>query len=78
MELVIRKAEAEDIDSVESIYNKILDNEKATGKVYTNWQKGLYPTRNDAAAALEAGTLYVGELDGKVAACVNLNHIQPS
>lgn len=77
MELVIRKAEAEDIDSVESIYNKILDNEKATGKVYTNWQKGLYPTRNDAVFALEAGTLYVGELDGKVAACVNLNHIQP-
>ena len=28
-------------------------------------------------AALDAGTLYVGEAEGKVLACVNLNHIQP-
>lgn len=77
MELNIRKAEMRDIDSVEKIYEEILDNEKNTGKVYTNWQKGLYPTRNDALKALEAGTLYVGELNGEVTACVNLNHIQP-
>lgn len=77
MELSIRKAEMRDIDAVESIYNRILDNEQESGNIYTNWQKGLYPTRNDAVSALEAGTLYVGEFDGKVAACVNLNHIQP-
>ena len=77
MELSIRKAEMRDIDAVESIYNRILDNEQESGNIYTNWQKGLYPTRNDAVSALEAGTLYVGELDGKVSACVNLNHIQP-
>ncbi len=78
MELRIRKAEEKDIDSVENIYNEILDNENKTGNVYTNWQKGLYPTRKDALNALNAGTLYVGELDDEVVACVNLNHIQPA
>lgn len=77
MELNIRKAMAKDIDIVAEIYDRILDNEERTGKVYTNWKKGLYPTKNDALAALDAGTLYVGEAEGKVLACVNLNHIQP-
>ena len=75
--LIIRKAVETDIDSVEKIYEAVLDNEEQTGKVYTNWKKGLYPTRTDAENAMAAGTLYVGEADGKVIACVNLNHIQP-
>ena len=77
MELNIRKAMAKDIDMVAEIYDRILNNEEKTGKAYTNWKKGLYPTKNDALAALDAGTLYVGEAEGKVLACVNLNHIQP-
>ena len=76
-ELIIRKAVETDIDEVEKIYNAVLDKEKDSGKVYTNWQKGLYPTRNDAVKAFKDGTLYVGEINGQVAACVNLNHIQP-
>lgn len=77
MELTIRNAQIQDIDRVEEIYNSILDHERDTGKIYTNWQKGLYPTRNDALGALKAGTLYVAEAEGRVVACVNLNHIQP-
>ncbi len=76
--LIIRKAVEGDIDGVERVYNAVLDKEKESGKIYTNWQKGLYPTKNDAIKALEAGTLYVGEIDGLIAACVNLNHIQPA
>ena len=36
MELNIRKAIAKDIDMVAEIYDRILDNEERTGKVYTN------------------------------------------
>ena len=46
--LIIRKAVETDIDSVEKIYEAVLDNEEQTGKGYTNWQKGLDPTRTDA------------------------------
>ncbi|GFI62570.1 dTDP-fucosamine acetyltransferase [Clostridiales bacterium] len=75
--LIIRKAEYKDIDTVEKIYDDILDREESTGVVYTNWHKGLYPTRADAEKAFEAGTLYVGEIGSNVVACVNLNSIQP-
>lgn len=75
--LIIRKAKAEDIDTIEKIYEAILDREESTGVIYTNWHKGLYPTRADAEGALKAGTLYAGEIDGRVVACVNLNSIQP-
>lgn len=75
--LKIRQAVSEDIDAVEKIFDAVLTNEENT-TVYTNWRRGLYPTRKDAEKAFEAGTLYVGEAeDGTVAASVILNNIQP-
>ncbi|MHC1721697.1 MAG: GNAT family N-acetyltransferase [Aminipila sp.] len=74
---MIRKATQEDLNTVEQIYNEILENEEKTTS-YTNWQKGLYPTINTAKNALEAGTLFVGEEeDRSLYGCVILNHIQP-
>ena len=69
---MIRKAQETDLPAVAAIYEAILDGEER-GPVYTNWQRGKYPTRNTAEAALEAGTLWVGEEDGAVYGCVNLN-----
>lgn len=61
---MIRKAVAADLPGVEAIYDAILTREESGGPVYTNWQRGKYPTRNTALAALEADTLYIGEENG--------------
>ena len=73
---MIRKGTAADLDRAEAIYHEILDHQAATVN-YTNWIKGVYPTRADARRALEAGTFFVMEEDGQVVGVANLNHIQP-
>jgi ribosomal protein S18 acetylase RimI-like enzyme len=74
---LIRKALEKDLKEVETIYNEVLDYEAAQVS-YTNWQKGLYPTRADGEKALAEGTLFVGEDEtGRLYGCVILNHIQP-
>ena len=72
---MIRLATAADLPAIESIYNANLDREQG-GSVYTNWQRGKYPTIDTARQILEAGTLYVGEEDGTIWGSVNLNSIQ--
>ncbi len=69
---MIRKAQETDLPAVAAIYETILDGEER-GPVYTNWQRGKYPTIDTARDALEAGTLYVGESDGRLWGVVNLN-----
>ena len=71
----IRLATAADLDGITAIYDAILDREE-TGPVYTNWQRGKYPTADTARQALEAGTLFVGEESGFLWGLVNLNGIQ--
>ena len=71
----IRPATAADIPAITAIYDAILDREEA-GPVYTNWQRGKYPTADTARQALEAGTLFVGEESGFLWGVVNLNGIQ--
>ncbi|WP_304509007.1 GNAT family N-acetyltransferase [Anaerotignum sp.] len=74
---MIRKALGRDLNEVAAIYDEVLDYEAASVS-YTNWQKGLYPTRADGEKALAEDTLFVGEdKDGRLFGCVILNHIQP-
>ncbi len=73
---MIRKAEEKDLLGVETIYNQVLDHEAASVS-YTNWKKGLYPTKADAKRAWSQGTLFVGEEDGELFGSIILNHIQP-
>jgi len=72
---MIRLATAADLDGIEAIYDAILTQEES-GPVYTNWQRGKYPTRATAQQALDAGTLYVGETDETLWGVMNLNDIQ--
>lgn len=72
---MIRPAAPADLTHIAAIYSAILDQEEA-GPVYTNWQRGKYPTESTARQALEAGTLYVGEESGAVWGVVNLNSEQ--
>ena len=70
---MIRKAAAADLPGISAIYEAILDREESGGPVYTNWQRGKYPTADTARTALEAGTLYVGEEGSSLWGVVNLN-----
>lgn len=74
---MIRKGTAADLDGCAQVYEAHLDHEAATIN-YTNWARGLYPTRATAEKALAAGTLYADEEDGVIVGCANLNHIQPA
>ena len=72
---MIRLATPADLSQAADIYEEILDRE-AQGPVYTNWQRGKYPTIDTARQALEAGTFYVGEENGVLWGVVNLNSVQ--
>lgn len=61
--MIIRKAEARDLDAIESIYNKILLKEEE-GEVTTGWERGIYPRRETAEAALKRNDMFVIEDDG--------------
>lgn len=76
---MIRKAVQEDISAVEKIYDEILDHEEKTVS-YTNWKKGLYPTREVAEKAFAEGTLFVDEDEEtkEITGTVILNHFQPA
>ena len=73
---MIRPATAADLPRISDLYDAILTREETGGPVYTNWQRGKYPTEATARQALEAGTLYVGEEGGILWGVVNLNGIQ--
>lgn len=55
---MIRKATAEDIDAIEAIYERI-HTEQEQGKTVIGWQRGIYPTRQTAVAALQRQDLFV-------------------
>ena len=57
-----RRATSEDLEYIAGIYDRIHDGIES-GQLVTGWKRGIYPTRNTAIAALEAGDMFV-ELDG--------------
>ena len=73
--MVIRKANAADLDGVAAVYEAIHDEEEA-GKVEIGWVRGVYPTRATAEASLERGDLYVLEDDGAILGAAIINQTQ--
>jgi len=69
MNILIRKAAERDLDSIEQLYDDLNDRLAQTVN-YPGWRKGSYPLRSDAEEGLRDGTLYVAELDGKIAGTV--------
>lgn len=63
--IMIRKATACDIDRIEAAYDEHFEYEREHG-AFTVFRKGVYPTRETAVNALNAGTLYVYEDEGGV------------
>lgn len=73
---MIRRAIKEDVEAVAASYEELLSYEEAHGS-FTNWQRGVYPTRQTAEDSVREGILYVYEEDGEVLASMRLNHVQP-
>ena len=73
--LRFRKANENDLDAIDRIYELTHDAEEA-GLTTTGWVRGIYPVREVAAASLERGDMYVAEYDGKVAATGIINRTQ--
>ena len=65
--LNIRQAVQGDLQAVAELYDGIIELfQTQTGN--NGWRKGVYPTEGDFRRAIQAGTLYVGELEGTLAA----------
>ena len=71
----VRQAVLGDIPQIEAIYDRILTREER-GESFAGWIRGVYPTRQTALEALEAGTLFVLEREGAVAAAAKLDQNQ--
>lgn len=71
----IRKAVLEDIPQVAAIYDHILTEEEQ-GRAAVGWIRGVYPTEDTALASLNAGTLFVLEREGVIAAAAKIDQNQ--
>ena len=72
---MIRKATSADIDSVEKIYDEVLQAEEE-GEISVGWIRGIYPTRENAEEAFSRGDLFVLEDGGDVLGTGIINKIQ--
>ena len=73
--MTIRKAAANDIDAIETIYNDTITLEEQ-GLLTTGWIRGVYPVRAVAEAALSRDDLFVMEDNGEIVGTAIINHIQ--
>lgn len=71
----IRRAVLADIPRIAAIYDHILTEEEQ-GRAVVGWIRGVYPTEQTAREALKAGTLFVLEWDGAVAAAAKIDQKQ--
>lgn len=71
----IRKGTLGDIPRIVEIYDRLLAEEE-NGRAVIGWVRGVYPTERTALDALEAGTLFVLERDGVVAAAAKIDQNQ--
>lgn len=72
---MFRKAEPKDLEAIAAIYDRIHDNEEA-GRVTIGWDRAIYPTRATAQFSIDAGDMYVEEVDGRIVAAAKINQEQ--
>ena len=74
--MLIRKANANDIDAVAKIYDEI-HTEIEKGNYATGWVREIYPLRSTAQNAFEKDWLFVAEDNGIKIAIVSNNYMIP-
>ena len=73
--MTIRRAVTNDIDTVSDIYARIHTAEE-NGEAVIGWQRGVYPERETALAALMRDDLFVMEDGGRLVGAGVINQIQ--
>lgn len=73
--MAVRKGTLADIPKVVSIYDHVLTEEES-GRTAIGWIRGVYPTERTAQEALNAGTLFVLEREGIIAAAAKIDQNQ--
>ena len=72
---MFRKAVPGDLDQIAAIYDAI-HTEEETGRAAIGWIRSVYPTRQTAAEAIQAGEMYVGEEEGRIVASAKIDQTQ--
>lgn len=72
---VFRKAQAEDIDRINEIYQEIHTEEEA-GRAEIGWVRSIYPTRRTAEDSVKHGDMYVEIAGGHIVAAAKINQEQ--
>ena len=73
--MIIRHANAQDIDAIDALYDSIHTAEEA-GVQTIGWIRGVYPTRATAEDALKRGDLFVLEDAGTICGSGIINQVQ--
>ena len=72
---MFRKASANDIDEITSLYMDVHTEEEA-GRMSTGWIRSVYPTRKTVEDMVAADDLFVKEDNGKIVAVGRINQVQ--
>ena len=72
---MIRKATTNDINAIEALYNEHFNHEESV-KSWSNWERGVYPTRATAEKTVALGTMYVLEEHNTLCSAMILNDLQ--
>ena len=72
---MFRRAVTGDLDQIAAIYDAIHTEEEA-GRATIGWIRAIYPTRQTAADAIQAGDMYVAEEEGRIVASAKIDQTQ--
>ena len=67
--LAIRAARSEEYPAVRAFYHELID-AMAKAAYHPGWKTDVYPAPEDLKKALERGQLYLGILEGEIAAAM--------
>ena len=70
--MYISKVTPEEYDSVRLFYHSMIDAMEGT-TYHPKWQKDIYPAPEELRRAIDAGEMYVGRMNGRLAAAMALN-----
>ncbi len=68
----IRLAGSPDCGAIREFYNELID-AIAHMTYKPGWKRDLYPAEDFLRRCIERGQMYIGELDGRMAACMAVN-----
>ena len=69
MQMEIRKVRPEEFNKARYFYYSLIDALEGT-RYHPKWQRDVYPAPEELRAVVEAGELYFGEVDGRIAAAM--------